>query len=405
LIATGDGGKRYDRFRGRLMFPICNEGGQVVAFSGRLLDPDAKAAKYVNSPETSLFSKSRILYGLDKTKRTILDQRVAIICEGQIDLIRCYEHGFKNVVAPQGTAFTEHHGRLLKRYADEVILCFDADGAGQRAAERSVETLLESGINVRIAKMPAGDDPDTLLLGKRRDEFEKIIASAPDYTRHLLETFCRENDVASPRGRTAVAEKMAAVVKKIPSPVQREIVATEVAARLQIPLAAFFREVDKVKSAPSRAAVPESPAETAEVITAAPAVAEILSILLANPELAPFVQRQLNVEWLQDLDGAEVVLRLLDVHANDAWEDGRHFLADCPDAERNLLAGLILNPVPFDPSISVEALTSSLVQSLHEKWRLKRLSVLEQEIKSNLLTPEQMLAKSKELLDIKRAHG
>src|SRR5207245_1354695 len=128
----------YDRFRGRIMFPICNDVGEVIAFIGRLLENEAESAKYINSPETPLFRKGNVLFGLHKTKRGLIEANCAIVCEGQLDLITLYEAGITNVVAPQGTAFTENQARLLKRFVDEVVLCFDADAAGNKAAARKL---------------------------------------------------------------------------------------------------------------------------------------------------------------------------------------------------------------------------------------------------------------------------
>src|ERR1700724_3436983 len=125
------------------MFPICNDVGEVIAFSGRLLENEAESAKYINSPETPLFRKGNVLFGLHKSKRALIDANSAIVCEGQLDLISLFEAGIKNVVAPQGTAFTETQTRTLKRFVDEVVLCFDADPAGQKAAEHSVASLLQ----------------------------------------------------------------------------------------------------------------------------------------------------------------------------------------------------------------------------------------------------------------------
>lgn len=304
IVAPEDNpGRRYDRFRGRLMFPICSEVGKVVAFSGRILDPDAKAAKYVNSPETPIFMKSKILFGLDKTKREIRDQGFALLCEGQIDLIRCVERGFGNAVAPQGTAFTEHHARLLKRFTEKAVICFDADRAGEKAAFGSAEKLLEEGFEVRIAAMPAGEDPDSLL---RRPEgpgiLKERIAQARDYARHVLETACRAEDVTSPRGRGRVAETMAAVVAKVPNAIHRERLALEVATRLEVPLPAFQRELEK---AGNKAKTPPQPFADAEAAPAADLpfladgkVATLASLCLHHPELVPTLQRQLHPEWL-----------------------------------------------------------------------------------------------------------
>src|SRR6266705_2593445 len=133
----------YDRFRGRIMFPIHNDVGEVIAFSGRLLKDEEGAAKYLNSPETPLFRKGNVLFGLHKSKRALIEANCAIVCEGQLDLISLFEAGITNVVAPQGTAFTENQARILKRYVDEVVLCFDSDAAGAKAAERSLDALLQ----------------------------------------------------------------------------------------------------------------------------------------------------------------------------------------------------------------------------------------------------------------------
>ncbi|MGB0583140.1 MAG: DNA primase, partial [Limisphaerales bacterium] len=140
----------YDRFRGRLIFPIADEQGRIIGFSARILNDEEKTAKYVNSPETPLFTKGRIIYGLDKARRPIAQAGCAIICEGQLDLIRCHVSGIENVVAPQGTALTPDHGRIIKRYANEVVLCFDSDSAGQKAATRSLEILAPAELSIRV---------------------------------------------------------------------------------------------------------------------------------------------------------------------------------------------------------------------------------------------------------------
>src|SRR2546423_5706387 len=163
IIRKEDSDRCYDRFRGRLMFPICDEQGRIIGFSGRVLGGDQQTAKYVNSPETTIFKKGKVFDGLDKSKRAILDSSFAIVCEGQLDLIACFMAGVKNVVAPQGTAFTSEHARILKRYVDEVVLCFDSDTAGQKAAVRVEESLLASGLAICVATIPAPHDPDSLI--------------------------------------------------------------------------------------------------------------------------------------------------------------------------------------------------------------------------------------------------
>jgi DNA primase len=145
LIIKKEGTDRYyDRFRGRLIFPIADEQGRVIGFSGRVLSGDEKTAKYVNSPETTIFTKSKVFFGLHKSKRALLDAEMAVVCEGQLDLIACFMAGVENVVAPLGTAFTEQHAHILKRYVEEVVMCFDSDEAGQKAAVRSKHNTTSS---------------------------------------------------------------------------------------------------------------------------------------------------------------------------------------------------------------------------------------------------------------------
>src|SRR5206468_11168259 len=168
--APGDRSSAYDRFRGRIIFPICNDVGEVIAFSGRLLTEAEGEATYLNSPETPLFRKGNVLFGLHRTKRALIEANCAVVCEGQLDLISLFEAGITNVVAPQWTAFTENQARILKRFVNEVVLCFDSDTAGAKAAERSLDALLENDFIVRVIELPPGEDPDSLIRRERREQ-------------------------------------------------------------------------------------------------------------------------------------------------------------------------------------------------------------------------------------------
>src|SRR5450755_4493762 len=214
IIRKEETGNFYDRFRGRLMFPICDEQGRVIGFSGRVLSGDGKTAKYVNSPETPIFTKSKIFFGLDKSKRAILDAGFAIICEGQLDLIACFTNGVQNIVAPQGTAFTEQHARILKRYANEVVLCFDSDNAGQNAAVRALDHLLASGLAVRVAVVPAPHDPDSFIKANGGEAFRKLVETADGFFDYYLNRLCAQNDSASDKGRNIILRDMAEGVHK-----------------------------------------------------------------------------------------------------------------------------------------------------------------------------------------------
>jgi DNA primase len=226
--------RTYDRFRDRVMFPICNDLGEVIAFSGRTLEANPKAAKYVNSPETPLFTKGAVLFGLHRTKRALIDKKSAIVCEGQLDLITAYEAGVQNVTAPQGTAFTDNQAHILKRYVEEVVLCFDADTAGEKAAERSLVSLLAEGLSVRLASMPPGEDPDSLIRSQGAAAFLDRINQAKDFFDFQLDRFVASPEFTSPVAKSKFIQKAAGWIRCSGDRLIRDALIAKVASRLEI---------------------------------------------------------------------------------------------------------------------------------------------------------------------------
>ncbi len=237
----------YDRFRGRLMFPICDEQGRTVGFSGRILTDAKDQPKYVNSPETPIFQKGRILFALDKAKRAILNEKYAIVCEGQVDTISCHEAGVENVVAPQGTALTEQHARILKRYAEEVVLMFDADNAGQKAIVRSADPLWDSGLVIRVAVLPAGYDPDKFAKEFGAEKLKELVAKSPTFFIHLLNWLCQQHDPRSERGKVQITKHAAEWLVRVPNPVRYSNYASQAAQRIGLTSSAFEQEVISLK--------------------------------------------------------------------------------------------------------------------------------------------------------------
>ena len=176
-ISKTEGKNTYDRFRGRIMFPIFDSAGRVIAFSGRILHDDGQSAKYLNSPQTELFDKSKVLYGYDKAKQSIRKFDFSILVEGQMDIIMAHQAGFTNTVASSGTALTSEHLSLLKRISNKIIMSFDSDNAGAKAAERGWALALSCGMDVKIAEIPKGFDPADLIL-KDKEEFKTVIKNS-----------------------------------------------------------------------------------------------------------------------------------------------------------------------------------------------------------------------------------
>ncbi len=336
LIIPREGGSgHYDRFRGRLIFPINDEQGRVIGFSGRVLTDDDKTAKYVNSPETPLFTKGKVIYGLDKTKRDLLGAGFAVICEGQLDLIACYMAGVRNVVAPQGTALTGDHCRILKRYVSEAVLCFDADAAGQNAALRALDDLIESGLAIRVAVMPPPHDPDSLIKQQGAAAFQSVIDNAVGFFDFLLARLCSTNDPATDRGRMAIVAGMSEALLKTGNAVLLDSYAQKTALRLGVAPDAMRAEFGKAgASRRSRPAVKASePASGAAAPAPGPGPADfaLLRLLLLDDELVPWAAAPVQLEWIQHAGVRQIVERRFRAAAEESWRGVSSLLDEFPD--------------------------------------------------------------------------
>ena len=215
----------YDRFRGRIMFPIKNVHGNIVGFTGRQLveNPDA-GGKYVNSPQTIVFDKSRVLYGLDKAKMEIKAKDLAVIVEGQMDVIACHQAGMKNVVAASGTALTPEQIRLIERYTKNIAMAFDADKAGINAAKRGIDVALKEGMNVKVIRVPegAGKDADEVIK-KNPAVWFKAVEDATDIMQWFFDIVLAGRRLVSPKERQAVSDELLPLIGLIPYAVEKDI--------------------------------------------------------------------------------------------------------------------------------------------------------------------------------------
>ncbi len=302
-------GEVYDRFRGRIMFPIHNDVGEVIAFSGRILEKEEEGAKYLNSPETPLFRKGRVLFGLHKTKRGLIEANCAIVCEGQLDLITIFEAGITNVVAPQGTAFTENQARILKRFVSEVVLCFDADTAGQKAAERSLDALLQNNLVVRVAEMPAGEDPDSMIRHRGKEEFERRVAEARDFFDTWIEQEAASTDLDSLGAKMQLARKLAETVARVRDPLMRGQVANKVSSRIGVPVSEF----DGLLAKSTREWRPATePASSRPKSGPSHTVAMLCLLALRDDEARDFLLAQNWREVLELTPDSEILVRILE---------------------------------------------------------------------------------------------
>jgi DNA primase len=262
VIKREKGGGCYDRFRDRLIVPVRDVRGRTIAFGGRVLNDSLP--KYINSPETPLFHKGNVLFGLDRARSGIEKAGEAIVGEGYLDVIRAHQEGVENMVCSQGTAFTEIQAQVLKRYTDKVVVAFDADPAGLEAALRGLAVFLEKNFEVRIIVLPPGEDPDSYIRRHSGAAFKKLAAASRPLLDFKLEWLCRNHDLATDRGRMAVSRDMLESISRIENAVLRETYGRKLADRLGVSPEAVWEEFGKRKVPVSP--TPSSSADPAEKI-------------------------------------------------------------------------------------------------------------------------------------------
>jgi DNA primase len=386
----------YDRFRGRIMFPICSREGEVIAFSGRLLKEQEGAPKYLNSPETPLFQKANVLFGFHKSKRALIEANFAIVCEGQLDLISLFEAGIMNVVAPQGTAFTENHARILKRFdVNEVILCFDSDAAGEKAAERSLDALLENDFIIRVAELPLGEDPDSLVRREGGEQFGKRLVQARDFFDYRIDREIAGADLNSMTAKVRAARSLARTISRVHNPVVRGEVVNKASARLGIAPADF----ESLLAKPARA--PRGPVNsgTIEISAAASPPHDIVMLCLLalrDVDARNFLQTQNWREILGQVPEADILVRILESELRpDDPASLNAFMATLSSEQERLVSSWLLQKMP-----AAETLVEKWWQGICQSVVRRRLETAKSRIKLPGLSAGEELNLQKQILDL-----
>jgi DNA primase len=279
LIKKRDNGEGfYDAFRGRVIFPIIEPGGRVIGFGGRALSDDGP--KYINSPESPIYHKSRVLFGLPQAVDAIRKSGRAIVVEGYFDVIALHRAGLPEAVAPCGTALTVEHARRLHRYANEVVLLFDGDAAGERASRRALPQLLAEGLRVRAVFLPPGEDPDTIVRSAGAAALRTHVDGAVYLLDHLIEQELKRN-IDSPSGAADAARELAPFIRAIPDPVELAAYTRKLSSYLQLPAAALAAAVGPLERSPQ--ADRPQPSRSGRVD---PTVRDLLRDVLCYPDLA-----------------------------------------------------------------------------------------------------------------------
>jgi len=378
LVREKEGrGSHYDWFRNRAIFPILSDTGKVIAFGGRALEA-TEAAKYMNSPESPVYQKSRTLYGFSWAKDAIRTGGQAVLMEGYLDVARCLEYGINEAVATCGTALTAGHARLLRRFTDRVAVNFDQDAAGIKAARKSVEVLLEEGLRVHIVELPEGHDPDTYLKAEGAEAYRKRLAEAPDFMEWLIRRASVENNLGTPAGKAEYLAALLPTLTQIESPVERSAWLSVIAERGALDERAAREELRRALSGVR----PAAPATSAPASSPAPAPGPAL--LAAEKWLLTLVVQGVEgvTDALGELDEADLaglrtgaVLRA----ARKLAADGQPLTADAlasavEEADRRLLRELTVQPPP------VEAAPAECVAELKRRPLRARMAEIQREL-------------------------
>jgi DNA primase len=310
LISRRDDGSEVDRFRNRLMIPIARDTGTVIAFGGRALDKDQQP-KYLNSPETPIYSKGRTLYGLNLTKGDLRKVRYALIVEGYFDFAQVYQAGGFPVVATSGTAMTPQQAQMLRRFASKAVLCYDPDRAGQAAAERSSELMVAEGFIVNVMQLEGGDDPDTFLQKRGRDAFQDQLKQSRPYLEYLLDRAAAEHDLTRDDSRRDFLTRMLGVAARIPDASARDQFADRLAHKARVTEGVVRAEIRKAAAARKT----ELPAERVPTLQGHVRKAEkgLIWLLVHDPLSVVPLLATLELEDLKGLSTANILMTARDL--------------------------------------------------------------------------------------------
>ena len=373
LFSRDQNGRLFDRFRRRVMFPIANDSGKVVAFGGRALGDDLP--KYLNSPETPIYSKSNVLYHLDRAKEALRQSDFAVLVEGYMDAIAVARAGISNVVASCGTSLTEPQVKLLSRFTRRIIVNYDPDTAGQAATERSLTILLEQGAEVRVLALPGGKDPDSFIKAEGAAAYTKVLKEAPPYVDYLISR-ARKMDMTTAEGKLRAVNFLLPYVQRVPDRILRSEWATRIAQQLRIE-EPVLRESMRKAANERRSEVKARP----ELVGRAgkPAERRLVQILIESEDFRGRLAQGIRAEELHKGLEVERILTVL-VEACESGErpDAATLAAALEDRDRRLLFEIAFESAA--PSTWEEA--ESCLAVLRRRRAEEELAVVQRQIES-----------------------
>jgi DNA primase len=388
LAMQRDDGSVVDRFRNRLLFPIHREGGSVVAFGGRAMADD-QVPKYLNSPETPLYTKGKVLYGLHLSKHAIRKAGSVVMMEGYFDVLQAWQGGVPHTVASSGTALTQSQAQTLRRFASKVILSFDADGAGQNAAAKSGDLLVAEGFQVSVTLLPDGEDPDTFVRRHGGDAYREKVEQARPYLDFVLDRAAARHNVKDSTGRVAFLNEMLAVAARIPEALARDQFADRLAIRAHVAEDTVRQEIRKA-AVTRQETLPDS-ARRATVPGMTWAERELIVGVMTTPAEAVLAMDALEEGDLEPLRTGRLLRLVLSMDVQDPGQLPGELLSRLTEEERRWVTGLTMSAgAVAPPRVCVEDIQRQrlkaaqasvqqeidLLQEAADAAHLERLNVL-----------------------------
>ena len=395
-LAKEKNGRFYDAFRNRVMFPIRDGRSRIVGFGGRVLD-DSKP-KYLNSPETPIFNKRRLLFAMDLAHKAIYEEGKAVLVEGYMDVVAAHNHGIHNVVASLGTAFTPDQARLLQRQAKELVLSYDMDGAGRQATLRAMEIVRGMSMAIRVVSLPQGKDPDEYINTAGPDKFRDAVNHAPNVLDYMLQTACRRFDRTTLEGKSAITAMVLPVLAAVDNRVVLEAFLAKMASQLKIDDNAVRSEFNKyIAKHPELGqqqvviSASVSHENAAARGSGAMAVAEenILRFLLEKPAACGRIQEKIDTAFFTDAKRKHIYQTILDVYT----QQGMYTKGDIqenltPEEAEEVARIMILQDVPMDENVVMDYVKRFRLAELQKQYmeHSRRAAAYSRENDSRVIT-------------------
>ncbi|HET8676235.1 MAG TPA: DNA primase, partial [Blastocatellia bacterium] len=369
LAVVKEQGGFYDRFRGRVIFPITDSQNRVIAFGGRVMGEGEP--KYLNSPETAVYTKGRNLYGLAHAKNQIRNLGFAILVEGYLDCIIPFQEGIHNVVASLGTALTDSQVRLMRRYMDQpqIVVNFDPDSAGQAATMRSIEMLLAEGFKVNILHMPTDEDPDEYVRAHGGESFLKLLKTTQPYIEYIIDTVTADSDISRPSGKVEAINSILPHLARMRDKVARADYADQIADRLRVDSRVIRDELRRVATNRQQSLDPKR-VRAAQEITVAER--QLLELMLASADVRRAIASNLTEEDYGDLATASIFSAIVSLHDEEAEIDfstlSERFEGE---QERELISALLISDLAWAIENDFDTLFKKATEALSSLRRRK----------------------------------